>query len=96
LNNSISIKDLNKADLLAALFNRAQLQGKGIIHYDPNLMTREIAVKLLKQATCFDYIQGRVLKVDLSTSEFDPYLYDRGNGQGAATEVVEMLRKGSK
>jgi hypothetical protein len=32
----------------------------------------------------FDYYFGRPLKVDLSGDEFDPWLYDRDAGTGAA------------
>lgn len=92
--NKISIKGLNRADVLAILFNRARAQGLGFLHYDPKPMTREIAEKLLHQTTYFDYVQGRVMKVDLSSdAQFDPWLYDRDNGQGAAAEVIEVLRK---
>jgi len=94
VHNKISIKGLNKADVLVALFNRAQPQGMGFMHYSPEPMTRETAEKLLCEATDFDYVQGRVMKVDLSSdTEFDPWLYDRDNGQGAAAEVIEALRK---
>ncbi|MDP2967369.1 MAG: hypothetical protein Q8N87_03105 [bacterium] len=97
MGNKISIKGLNKADVLVALFNRAQSQGMGFMHYDPKPMTRGIAEKLLSETTDFDYIQGRVIKVDLSSdTEFDPWLYDRDNGQGAAAEVIEALRKTGK
>jgi len=94
LDGNVSIKGLNKADVLAALFNRAQPQGMGFMQYDPKPMTREIAEKLLSQITNFDYLQGRVMKVDLSSdTEFGPWAYDRDNGQGAAAEVIEALRK---
>ena len=97
MSNKISIKGLNKADVLVALFNRAKPQSMGFMHYDPKPMIRETAEKLLCEATDFDYIQGRVMKVDLSSdAEFDPWFYDRDNGQGAAAEVIEALRKTGK
>ena len=35
------------------------------------------------------------MKVDLSSDEsFDPALYDRDNGPGAAARVIEKLRRG--
>ena len=40
----------------------------------------------------FDYVKGRVMKVDLSGDEFSPRLYDRDNGQGAAEGVINALR----
>jgi hypothetical protein len=39
----------------------------------------------------FDYVGGRVLKVDLSGDELDPVLYDRDNGEGAADEAVSLV-----
>jgi hypothetical protein len=40
----------------------------------------------------FDYLRGRVMKVDLSKDAFDPWLYDRDNGAGAAERAVSRLR----
>ena len=37
----------------------------------------------------FDYLYGRVMKVDLSKDTFDPFLYDRDNGQGAAERAIK-------
>lgn len=36
----------------------------------------------------FDYLQGRVMKVDLAGDELDPRLYDRDNGEGAARRAI--------
>jgi len=90
--SKISIVGLDKAEVLAALYNAARPQGLGFLHYDPAPMTHQEAEALLRQTTYFDYIKGRVLKVDLSGDEFDPSLYDRDNGQGAAERVIAALR----
>lgn len=42
----------------------------------------------------FDYLNGRVLKVDLSGDRFDPWGYDRDNGQGSAQAAVDEVRAG--
>jgi hypothetical protein len=55
-------------------------------------MTREQAEELLIQTAWFDYLSGRVMKIDLSKDELDPSLYDRDNGDGAAAQVIETLR----
>ncbi|MBI2097172.1 MAG: hypothetical protein HYT40_03445, partial [Candidatus Sungbacteria bacterium] len=90
----ISLKGLNKADVLAALYNASKPLAMGFMHYDPKPMTRQQAEALLKHQTDFDYLQGRVMKVDLSEDDFfDPRLYDRDNGQGAAEKVIEALRR---
>ena len=54
-------------------------------------MTITEAADLLERDTYFDYLKGRVMKVDLSGNELDPYLYDRDNGEGAAERVVSGL-----
>jgi hypothetical protein len=90
---TISLKGLNKADVLAVLFNAAKPMAMGFMHYDPKPMTREQAEKILKQTTNFDYLRGRVMKVNLGDDEFDPWLYDRDNGQDAAAKAIEALRR---
>lgn len=43
----------------------------------------------------FDYVEGHVIKCDLSGDEFDERLYDRDCGEGRAAEVIEALRNGT-
>lgn len=89
----INIKGLDKAKLLVELYNRSHQQGMGMFQRARNL-TVEDARQLLEQSTYFDYLYGKVMKVDLSSDEeFSEWLYDRDNGQGAAQEVVDKLRK---
>lgn len=90
---TISLKGLNKGKVLAALYNASHPQGLGILHFDPDPMTLEQAEFLLKRQTDFDYLKGRVLKVDLSGDEFDPWLYDRDNGEGAAAAAIESCQE---
>lgn len=40
----------------------------------------------------FDYLNGKVMKVDLGQDEFDPRLYDRDNGEGAAQRAIDNLK----
>jgi hypothetical protein len=87
----IDIKGKNKAKVLAALYNNAKVQGLGILHFDPIPMTEEEAQEILKEHTYFDYLKGRVMKVDLSEDSFDPWLYDRDNGQGAAERALKNI-----
>ena len=38
----------------------------------------------------FDYLKGRVMKVDLSEDDgFEEWLYDRDNGEGAAQSALD-------
>jgi len=55
-------------------------------------MSAEDAKEQLKRGSYFDYLSGRVMKVDLSSDELDPWLYDRDNGQGAAARMINALR----
>lgn len=92
---TISIAGLDKAAVLAALYNRSRPQGMGFLQYDPEPMTVEGARTILnaREGSCyFDYLNGRVMKVDLSSDEFDPWGFDRDNGSGAAQEVIDTLR----
>lgn len=95
VDSSVSIAGLDKAEVLAALFNGARAQGLGFL--DPlssKEMTREDAAEILggRNDHYFDYLRGRVMKVDLSTDSVDPWGYDRDNGQGAAQSVIDSLR----
>lgn len=87
--SKIALAGLNKADVLAALYNASKPQGMGFIHYDSKSMTRQEAEALLKQTTCFDYLKGRVMKVNLGGDELDTWGY---NGQGAAERAIAELR----
>src|SRR3990172_917298 len=93
MSEKISIAGLDKADVLAALYNTARPQGMGFFHYTPDPMTKEEAAELLKSGTYFDYVKGRVLKVNLAGDEFDPWGYNRDNGETAAELVIAVLRR---
>lgn len=91
---TISLEGLKKAEVLAALYNAARPQGMGFLHYDPAPMTADEAQAILDRGiTYFDYVKGRVMKVDLKGNFFDPWLFDRDNGEGAAQAAIDSLRK---
>lgn len=92
MSEMIDITGLDKAVLLAALYNRSKPQGLGILHARPGDMTPAEATTHLSTGPYFDYLGGRVLKVDLGGDTLNPWLYDRDNGSGAAARVVEQLR----
>lgn len=102
--NAVNIAGINKAELLAALYNEASPLGMGFLHYTPEKMTTEQAQALIDdghddlmfrrhQRLYFDYVKGRPLKVDLSGDEMSTALYNRDQGQGSAERVVENLRR---
>lgn len=88
---TINLKGFNKAAVLAALYNASKPQGMGFLQYEPTPMTVEQAEQLLKQGTYFDYLQGRVMKIDLKGDELDTWGYDRDNGDGAAQRALDSL-----
>ena len=94
MSDSVSITGLSKALVFAALYNRARPQGMGFMHYDPTPMDEEMAQKILDTGrTTFDYVAGRVMKVNISGDAFDPWAFDRDNGEGAAQEAITTLRE---
>jgi hypothetical protein len=90
----INIKYLDKAKLLLGLFNNSKPQGLGFFASGSNkAMTYPEAQKIVaKRNLDFDYLQGRVMKVDISGDELDPRGYDSDNGLGSALSVVTTLR----
>lgn len=90
----MDITGLDKAEILAALFNNSKQQGMGFLDSrGSNKMTVEHAREILETEDSFDYLYGRVMKIRLRGDEFDPWLYDRDNGAGAAERVIEDLRQ---
>lgn len=86
----IDLKGKNKAEVLAKLYNASRPLGLGFLQADGKDMTEAEAQEILDSGqTYFDYIKGRVMKVDLSGDELDPCLYDRDNGQGAAAAALD-------
>lgn len=87
----MDIKGKNKAKILAALYNNSKPLGMGFLHYEAAPMTEEQAEAILKESTDFDYLKGRVMKVNLSGDELQTWLYNRDNGEGAAERAIEAL-----
>lgn len=91
----ISIAGLDKVEVLRALYAAAKPQGMGYLHYTPGPLSREDAEAYLAHSSYFDYLNGRVMKVEISGDELSPRLFDRDNGEGAAALAIENLRSGS-
>lgn len=90
----VSIKGLSKAEVLATLYNHSQPLGLGILQYTPENMTQREAQVILDQQGhfSFDYLKGRVMKVDIRSDKFDERLYDRDNGPGAAQRAIDSIK----
>lgn len=91
----IDISKLDKAKVLAALYNNSKPLGMGMLHYTPkDMMTSEAQEILNTGQTYFDYLIGRVMKSEIGGDNFDPCLYDRDNGDGAALKAIESIGNG--
>lgn len=87
----IDIKGLDKAMVLKALYDNSHHQGLGFLQAVDSF-TVDDARELLKHQTYFDYLHGKVMKVDLSGDSFEEYLYDRDCGEGAAARAIDSIR----
>jgi hypothetical protein len=91
---TISIEGLDKSSVLAALWNSAQQPPEWFEHHSgATHMSREQAAAHLQAHDGFDYLDGRILKMNLSGDAFDPWGYDRDNGAGLAARVIAHLRE---
>ena len=97
-NSTVDISGLNRAEVLATLYNNSRPLGMGFLHYDPTPMTINEAATLLKDGKgYFDYLKGRVMKISFDESdELSTYLYNRDNGEGKVEELIYTLRKNMK
>jgi hypothetical protein len=93
----IDISHFSKAEVLVALFNYSHQQGLGFLDESgARPLTLPEAQEIIDQrlqgnlGLYFDYLRGRVLKVDLSQDYFNPVLYDRDNGSGAAAAALTL------
>jgi hypothetical protein len=87
--SDINIAGLDKVKVLQALYERAKPQGMGFLHYTPGPLPEAEAKACLERHPYFDYLNGRVMKVDLGKDTLDPRLYDRDNGDGAAERALQ-------
>jgi len=107
--NKIDIQGLRKAAVLAALYNLAIPKGLGFLKYDPTPITEEQAEEILEngddlrwkrgpQSGLFEieYVNGRLLKIDLYTNELDARMYNKKNGKGSAELVIDILKNTGK
>lgn len=93
MTKSIDISKLDKAEVLAALYNNSKQQGIGFLNArSREPLTKEEAAELLAEDTYFDYLAGRVMKVELNGDTLDSRLYDRDNGAGAAAAAIASLQ----
>lgn len=96
---NVSIKGLDKAEVLLALWRGSHAQGLSFLGMiDAGSLDIEKAKHCIEEAKAhgrlyFDYLNGHVIKCDITDDEFDPRLYDRDCGEGRAEEVIKALRE---
>lgn len=91
----MNIAGLDKAEVLAALYNGSRQQGIGFFNErGASDMTLEQAREELSrnENMYFDYLHGRAMKISLRDDELRTDLYNRDNGPGAAEAIIEALR----
>ena len=94
----VDIKGLDKAEVLHALWRHSHAQGLSFLGLTPGGFTLERAQELIKEREdkgCklyFDYVDGHVIKCDITGDSFDEFLYDRDCGPGAASAAIDELR----
>lgn len=99
--SEIDISQMDKAAVLAALYNRARPLGMGMLQFKPGDMSVEQARTIMTdgdssdypsanepQTTYFDYLHGRVMKINLAGDVLRTGCYDRDNGEGAAEQAL--------
>lgn len=90
----MNIQGLKKAKVLSLLYNGSKPQGLSFLQNKSSLSETEAAQIIENSDTkYFDYLHGRVLKIDLSGDEIDTRLYNRDNGEGAAEKIIDDFRK---
>lgn len=87
----IDISGYSKEKVLCALYNNSKPLGMGVFQFVPGDMTENQAKEILSKTQDFDYLFGRLMKVNLSGDSFDPWLYDRDLGEGAAERAIKSI-----
>lgn len=91
----VDIKDLDKAEVILALWNGSHEQGMSFLGVKTPHPTIADAREWVERnpSMYFDYLNGRVIKCDISGDKFDPRMYDRDCGEGAAEAAIAKIRK---
>ena len=94
----VDIKGLDKAEVLYTLWRHSHTQGNSFLGLTPEGFTLQKArerIKDLQEKNArlyFDYVEGHVIKCDITDDTFDEFLYDRDCGPGAAENAINELR----
>ncbi len=90
----VDIRNINKAELLAGLYNRAKF-GKVVDRFHPprTAMTISQAWEIItERGLIFDYLGDQALKVNLAGERLDPWGFNWNRRPQAAQTVIATLR----
>ncbi len=83
---------MSNAEVLQRLYNASKQIGLGLFDQEgKEALTVEQAQGFLDRRTgetYFDYLNGRVMKIDVGENPLNPRLYDRDNWPGAARNAI--------
>lgn len=94
MSRTIDISGLDKARVLATLFNASKQQGAGFLQVEGEFQMTVDEAKVCLEGNhrkYFDYLRGRIMKISLKTDELNPTLYDRDNGLGSCEAALSSL-----
>lgn len=95
----IDISGLNKAEVLNKLYTASKPLGLGRLHFVPGPLSSQQAQDLIaehyenrngRESIYFDYLVGRVMKVELAGDVLETRNYDYDNGPGAAAKALGL------
>ena len=97
----LDIRGLNKVELLERLVARQGVWGASALEFMRKSFGRELAAGLLRnrknkqteRERVLEHFAGCPIHADLTGDYLDPQAYDYYAGQGAASGVVEEMRK---
>lgn len=86
------ISGLDKKELLRALYDRAVLQEHLPIGFQPGNFLSDADIEKALAKKDIDYLNGKVIKINLSRDMLYTAIYNRENGEGKAERVIAQLR----
>ena len=105
--NVINISGLDKAEVLASLYNHAKILGMGFFgqralgNKAGHAMTTAEAQQEIDSLVAsnrplrFDYLHGKPMKIKITGDELDASTYDEYNGEGTAAKAIKQIKEPS-
>lgn len=95
----MNVKGIAKAKILCALYNHTCVAPAAIRFNNagPTTLSEESAAEIIAErekegsGLYFDYLQGHMIKTDISGDVLNLGLYDRDNGAGAGEKAIRSI-----